>query len=745
MAKSSGLKYSRSFVFAATGFLFILFLILWYKQYTCFNYGEGGLYMDRLKLAVFGAMGALALICIFGAFNSLGALSKGRSGAAGTLFFFAAIWTLGAVITGEREDISYMNVAFSFVAVYSAMGCVILTTDDKKADKDIPDILFIAALIIGIAMAFFFLMLSIKDKTLLSYVFGGKYSLTRIAGFSCCFGLFVLGLLIFGGKKLSAPVSEGLRGAVCSGYFVPSSVLILICLLKGQFSYYLEGSGLVLKLICTAAVAAALFKGRRFLLKEVRFPAFIWPVYYGIITALTFCEHCIVNFWGGEVGDLRHTGIYYRPLYVVSRFLPFGGKNMDVYGHYALFYKPFMMIFGHSITTVGVITGITAAVSMVFILLIMHKLIKSDLLKLLGGILLVSALAIPWLYLQNFPCRFLFPAMLMYIIIIKDKGDDKNSGKKDRHRIAGFFLCMAAILWNPETGAVCAAVFSVYTVLKNGEGKSLKQLIIAMLKELPFMALEAALAYGIVALYNLLANSFGPGAEGVFSRSSEVFIVDHVTTGSNGVLRWGNDPWLYIMILLMILTAAVLYKTGILKKYGKLSCKGSERVYISGLLISLGYFVYWMTRPEEYAIIAAPLALIILMLYEKVFSREGNLFMSAGIIVTMGLTAFALSTPQAVSSISTKLTDNSVMSAAAIEADIKNFETEVPKDCYGYTYGLPMLYMQLGWDINFDRYVSIDDQEHLISDDPSLELEGMEIVKNINVGRQVYYLYERVR
>ena len=744
MAKSSGLKYSRSFVFAATGFLFILFLILWYKQYTCFNYGEGGLYMDRLKLAVFGTMGAIALICIFGAFNSLGALRDGRSGAAGTLFFFAAIWTLGAVITGEREDISYLNVAFSFVAVYSAIGCVILTTDDKKGDKSIPDILFIAALITGIAMTLFFLMLSIKDKTLLSYVFGGKYSLTRIAGFSCCFGLSVLGLLIFGGKKLPAQVSEGLRGAVCSGYFVPSSVLIIICLLKGQFSYYFEGSSLVLKLICTAAVFAALFKGRKYLLKEVKFPAFVWPVYYGLITALTFCEHCVVNFWGGEVGDLRHTGIYYRPLYVVSKFLPFGGKNMDIYGHYALFYKPFMMIFGYNTTTAGVITGVTAAVSMIFILLIMHKLIKSDILKFLGGILLVSALALPWLYLQNFPCRFLFPAMIMYLITIKDMSK-AESGKKDLSRIAGYLLCMLAILWNPETGAVCAAVFSVYAVLKNGEGKGLKQLIIAMLKELPVMALEAGIAYGIVAVYNLLAESFGPGAEGVFSKSSEVFIVDHVTTGSNGVLRWGNDPWLYIMILFMILTAAVLYKTGILNKGGKLSCKGSERIYISGLLISLGYFVYWMTRPEEYAIIAAPLALIILMLYEKVFSREGNLWMSAGIIVTMGLTAYTLSIPQAADSISTKLIDNSVMSAAAIEEDIKNFEAEVPRDCYGYTYGLPMLYMQFGWDINFDRYVSIDDQEHLISDDPSLELEGMELSKNINVGRQTYYLYERVR
>ncbi len=56
-----------------------------------------------------------------------------------------------------------------------------------------------------------------------------------------------------------------------------------------------------------------------------------------------------------------------------------------------------------------------------------------------------------------------------------------------------------------------------------------------------------------------------------------------------------------------------------------------------------------------------------------------------------------------------------------------------------------MIYMQLGWDIRFDRYVSIDAEDSMISDDPGLEIEGMSVSKTVSVGKTDYYLYERVR
>lgn len=776
MSESKGNKYSRSLVFAATGFLFILFLILWYKQYTCFNYGEGGLYMDRLKLAVITGAAALAFLSLAGAIVSLGAFAKAGKTLGACFFGLACVCSVDAVVMGMIEEVSYMCPVFTVAGVFTALAATFLYMDDKAQRQGNTAAGAIAAAAV-LGMALFFLMLSIPDGTLLAYVCGGKYSLTRIAGFCSCFGLFIILFLLFALKRLMPSVTAFLKDFADSLFFLPSMILILICLMRGQFSYFFENAPVFVKLISAAAVAALLFFGRKLFNKDLRLPRFVFVLYYGLILSLVFAQHCIINFWGGEVGDLRHTGIFYRPLYIVDKFLPFGGKNMDIYGHYALFYKPFLMIFGNNMRTVGTVTAVVAALSMLFILLIMHALIRSDILKIFGGFILVNAITIPWLYLQNFPCRFLFPAMILYFILRMDTAAYGNhEGSKVSHpegsgkvghpegvskvshpegvspkdlprRVAGCILCMLATLWNTETGAVCALSFSVYIALKKCEGKKLKELIAALLKEVPFMGLEVLAAFGITALYNLAAKSFGTAAWGIFSRSSEIFVVDHVTTGSNGILRWSNAPWLYIMILFMILTGVLLYRLGLADtgKEGIITAHKYDRVYICALLMSLGYFVYWMTRPEEYAIIAAPLAMILLVLYEKLSGRKDKPSITALIILSLALTAYVGSSGVTIGALSDKLGTDKVMSASAIEDDIKNFELNVPKDCYGYTYGLPMIYMQLGWDIRFDRYVSIDAEDSMISDDPGLEIEGMSVSKTVSVGKTDYYLYERVR
>ena len=234
-------------------------------------------------------------------------------------------------------------------------------------------------------------------------------------------------------------------------------------------------------------------------------------------------------------------------------------------------------------------------------------------------------------------------------------------------------------------------------------------------------------------------------AEGIFSGSSEVFIVDHVVSGSNGVLRFGNAPWLYIMILMMISFAATFYALGLTEGRKRLLQEGKGRIYLCGLLISQGYFLYWITRPEEYSIIAAPLAIIVLLLYEKLSLQKSIYAVIASLVITAGVTAFAGSTLQSVHCIKTKLYKNRIMSVAGIEEDMERFAAVVPKDCYGYTYGIPMIYMCLGWNVRYDRYESADKEDCVISDDPELDQPGLELSDTVTVGTTEYYLYRRIK
>ena len=141
-------------------------------------------------------------------------------------------------------------------------------------------------------------------------------------------------------------------------------------------------------------------------IEKINIPKAIWCVYYGIITLWVSVNHCVINIWDtGRNGDVYHTGTLYHSLYYVANGLPFPGGLRQMYGHFALFYKIPLMLFGNNMRTVGVTTAVFSGIAVLCLLLFLHRSLKEDLSRLIGGVVVLNCFIINQLYLQTFPLR----------------------------------------------------------------------------------------------------------------------------------------------------------------------------------------------------------------------------------------------------------------------------------------------------------------------------------------------------
>ena len=741
-------------------------------------------YMGRWKKCIYAVLGSMAVITLFSALG-LALQKKTERKTLSWIAFGAAVLCGGVAGVAHHirlEDtwlyagVCFLSVFLSAIAIVCAAKKEECSEETVQKAKPVVHTVFSALL----AMAVHFLFLSAGSDSVFWRFTGTLDSNRRILGYLIVVIVFLLAFLILEHCKFTGTLVKHMlccfreRVAVCAG----------ICTIVVLCDRYNDHR--VLSFLFLAGILLATRK-----IKAIRIPNPFWPVYYVALVVLIAANHCVINIWGtGRTADVYHTGTLYHSLYYVANGLPFPGGLRQMYGHFALFYKIPLMLFGNNMRTVGCTTAVFAGIAALCLLLFLHRSLKEDLSRLIAGLVVLNCFIINQLYLQTFPLRMLWPfVLLLYCSFVGEKGI--TSAKK----IGGYLLCALAIVWNMESGLVCAIAWAVVAAVsvnaKESEHSGLPDLILRVLKEIPFVVLEILAAYLIVKGYNMLLTASGERMAEFLDWKKEMSTMAREEAGdtSNGKLFWGNAPWIAIELFLLCNAARRVHLLVTQKKL----CPGNDAGRLFLTVFAIGIMIYWMGRPEEYDSMSPYVGALLVLGYEGIASsvrsvtriskksrseseeypmigagspeqgsgaKEQNgdvvrryAYMIALTALSLGMAGYLGHTAEKLVYTRQNLAEKSIADYGAVRNALQVFDAAVPEDTYVEAYGIGVIYMSLGRELTNDGLGwgnGTADLEEKVRDRRWVLLNGandmdhpcLKEEKQIRFGTTVYTLYE---
>ena len=286
--------------------------------------------------------------------------------------------------------------------------------------------------------------------------------------------------------------------------------------------------------------------------------------------------------------NVHHSSAYIDSIYNVLHGVPFIGGVTEQYGHYSLFFYPFLKIFGESTLTISVIMGILLAVSALCLMGAVHVSVRSNYLKALvaiaGGLCLAVNTA-GYIYWQTIPHRMIFPSVMILMIALYAKKD----ALAKREYVLGSLVSILAILWNLESGIAVAASWFMFITVKYYQDNDfdIRGFIKKLLLMVAALALYMLVPYLIVNFYNCLVAGF--------DASSLLSVKDFIGAVTNpDYFAYLNSKWgLFdtstelMMFLFMGCIAWALVSTSILSSKGKRSTPSvvAASISITGLVL----------------------------------------------------------------------------------------------------------------------------------------------------------------
>lgn len=199
-------------------------------------------------------------------------------------------------------------------------------------------------------------------------------------------------------------------------------------------------------------------------------------------------------------GNLFHIHAYFNPIYNASDFIPLSSVVKSIYGHYSFFYiipMNILKLFGiNKVYSAMIITFVVFFVSFALLYFALNNFIKYDF------IYIISVLSISYIsfyifqsgqYYQILPHRIVFTCLLIFLFSLK------------REYFPWWIVVLFssfAIIWNFETGIVCAIAFIAYNFLKLNMVKGFR--VINLFYALMVFIISICTSYILVLIFNLL-------------------------------------------------------------------------------------------------------------------------------------------------------------------------------------------------------------------------------------------------
>lgn len=311
----------------------------------------------------------------------------------------------------------------------------------------------------------------------------------------------------------------------------------------------------------------------------------LWGVAMATVNTFRSAPH-------GAFYDLHHTSAYMDSIFNVYRHMGYEGGLTDQYGHYGLFFYLPLKIFGCSSATVAIILGILAAIVYILCMSSFCMVVKNTVLQI--AVICIAGIAglnpiLGSIYWQCYPHRLVFPALTIFMITFASRW-----GMKMWRYVTGCAVITLALLWNFESGIICAAAWFVYSIvylLQRGR-MTKKKLLLCGIFLLADVVIPFLLALGSVNLYNLIVE--GSGARFLGVRDFVGMVVDdNYISQLQTDLVWGNDIYVHkIIVFLLCFCWGIFHNClfGIQGNEAKANC--STAVSVMGL----GLLTYYMNR-----------------------------------------------------------------------------------------------------------------------------------------------------
>jgi len=431
--------------------------------------------------------------------------------------------------------------------------------------------------------------------------------------------------------------------------------------------------------------------------------AMIWLMTYGRTN--TF----YANSSGTMDDNIHNTSAYIDTIYNVYLDKPFLGDQTEQYGHYALFYKLPLMVMGCTTKTIAYLVGIVAALTYLAIMYAFCSVVKSNIFRILTGfaVMYVPIELMPSTYWQFSPHRLFFLAMTVAWIAYLGK-----KGVTTRRIVLSELLCVLALLWNWESGAVSVLMLACYFIehiffMEKHTAKDIVKNILVSISLIPVSIVGCWLA---VALYNLKNGGGLLTVKRTFFMEGFDEYVDRLETP----LEWSIESvWIYKLFAMMLIFGFGVM--GVL--FLRVLSEEIIQFIISASIAGLGIFTYSINRPAAGhrtmdIFIIVGMATLLYIVSQKIKSdvASGNVMISsiAGVAITMYIcfTTFCFcfifdgDANWPLRSYESKIFvfENGAYNYMHFQEFAKEVAQVVPANTYAVGSGTSAIYMELGWD-----------------------------------------------
>ncbi|MEG1270182.1 MAG: hypothetical protein RSD54_02565, partial [Ruthenibacterium sp.] len=289
--------------------------------------------------------------------------------------------------------------------------------------------------------------------------------------------------------------------------------------------------------------------------------------------------------------DIPHQTAYFQSVYNVWYNTPYEKLTTGIYGHYALFYKPLMMLFGHQIPVIVGINAFFGLLAVVAMFYVLHRHISSNTLRILAAMAMtfpvVALRVLPYWQMQ--PHRILFPALLMaYCTWL---GTTQRDKLRFKYQLGGYALCSLGILWSTETGIICAISFAAYLciILWQSEKCFCKKAWLIYFEQVCGVVASLGAAMLVVNLYNLACG----GSLVLRAFFFPLFDTFYFNAILYKPMVWGNQGWVHCLILFLFCLILSIRTTSIC---GNHHASNAAALLGMGSILALGQFTYYVNR-----------------------------------------------------------------------------------------------------------------------------------------------------
>ena len=375
-------------------------------------------------------------------------------------------------------------------------------------------------------------------------------------------------------------VLGGIIAAVCAVFFGYAGVEVYKLARVGATLKYLIA--FILYVVVTVAVYQFLKIERLKPLKDV---IIVIEILAGAVLWYFSCLY-LNTFSGWSFGPLYnvfHTSSYIDSISNVYWGHPYYGLECDLYGHYGLFFIIPMKIFGADTKTIGTIMGVLAGVTFASLGTAVHLSVKQFVVKLTAiGTLALSGMLAVSMYWQSFPHRMIFPALTILAVTV-------FAGLKPgwKSYAAGLILPIFAVIWNFETGILCAIAWGLCGGIAFSE--KMNRLLRLIVSEVISVVVSCGGALAILNLYNMLRH----GPKLGFAELRGFAEASHHIDSIASPIELGNIEYIHAIILLMGCVLWGLWKFLIVKD-------DSSKVMLSMAVavFGLGIITYYVNDSE---------------------------------------------------------------------------------------------------------------------------------------------------